>query len=101
VVICTISGGSNILSRGYDAIVGANAPADNMRPRVSRNLINFSVTFVAVPCEPLKWGAGMADTAGIPGDRIRSFIERVERIDEEIKALNDGKKEVFTEAVRG
>ena len=27
----------------------------------------------------------MTDTAGIPGDRIRSFIERVERIDEEIK----------------
>jgi uncharacterized protein (UPF0335 family) len=40
----------------------------------------------------------MTDTAGIPGDRIRSFIERVERIDEEIQALNDGKKEVFAEA---
>ena len=34
----------------------------------------------------------------IPGDRIRSFIERVERIDEEIKALNEGKKEVLSEA---
>jgi uncharacterized protein (UPF0335 family) len=31
-------------------------------------------------------------------DRIRSFIERVEHIDEEIKALNEGKKEVFPEA---
>ena len=40
----------------------------------------------------------MTDTAGIPGDRIRSFIERVERIDEEIKALNEGKKDVFAEA---
>jgi uncharacterized protein (UPF0335 family) len=30
--------------------------------------------------------------------RICSFIERVERIDEEIKALNEGKKEVFSEA---
>ena len=40
----------------------------------------------------------MTDTAAIPGDRIRSFIERVERIDEEIKALNEGKKEVFSEA---
>src|SRR5271157_6007306 len=40
----------------------------------------------------------MTDTAGIPGDRIRSFIERVEHIDEEIKALNEGKKEVFAEA---
>ena len=39
----------------------------------------------------------MTDVAGIPGDRICAFIERVERIDEEIKALNDGKKEVFAE----
>jgi len=27
-----------------------------------------------------------------------AFVERVERIDEEIKALNEGKKEVFAEA---
>ena len=40
----------------------------------------------------------MTNTAGILGDRICSFVERVERIDEEIKALNDGKKEVFAEA---
>ena len=40
----------------------------------------------------------MTNTAGIPGDRICSFIERVEHIDEEIKALNEGKKEVFAEA---
>ena len=40
----------------------------------------------------------MTDAAGLPGDRICAFIERVERIDEEIKALNVGKKEVFAEA---
>ena len=40
----------------------------------------------------------MTDTAAIPGERICSFIERVERIDEEIKALNEGKKEIFSEA---
>ena len=40
----------------------------------------------------------MRNTARIPGDRICSFIERIERIDEEIKALNEGKKEVFAEA---
>jgi uncharacterized protein (UPF0335 family) len=40
----------------------------------------------------------MTDTAAMPGERICSFIERVERIDEEIKALNEGKKEVFSEA---
>jgi len=37
----------------------------------------------------------MTDAAGIPGDRIRLFIERV---DDEIKALNEGKKEVFAGA---
>ncbi len=40
----------------------------------------------------------MTDTVGIPGDRIRSFIERIEHIDEEMKALNEGKKEIFSEA---
>ena len=40
----------------------------------------------------------MADTVGIAGDRIRSLIERVEQIEEELKALNEGKKEVFAEA---
>jgi len=40
----------------------------------------------------------MTNTAGIPGDRICSLIERVEHIDEEIKALNEGQKEVFAEA---
>ena len=40
----------------------------------------------------------MTDTSGISGDRIRSFIERIEHIDEEIKGLNEGKKEAFAEA---
>jgi uncharacterized protein (UPF0335 family) len=40
----------------------------------------------------------MTDTAGIAGNRILSFIERVEHIDAELKALNEGKKEVFVEA---
>jgi uncharacterized protein (UPF0335 family) len=40
----------------------------------------------------------MTDTARIAGDRICSFIERIEHIDEEIKALNEGKKEVYSEA---
>ena len=39
----------------------------------------------------------MTDTIGISGDRIRSFIERIEHIDEEIKGLNEGKKEAFAE----
>jgi uncharacterized protein (UPF0335 family) len=40
----------------------------------------------------------MTDTVGISGNRILSFIERIEHIDEELKALNEGKKEVFSEA---
>lgn len=35
---------------------------------------------------------------GIAGERIRSIVERIEHIEEEIKALNEGKKEVFLEA---
>ena len=40
----------------------------------------------------------MAGSVGIAGDRIRSFVERIEHIEEELKALNEGKKEVFAEA---
>jgi uncharacterized protein (UPF0335 family) len=42
--------------------------------------------------------AGTSEVAGVPGDRICSFIERIERMDEEIRALNDRKKGVFSEA---
>ncbi|KQT52396.1 hypothetical protein ASG52_25525 [Methylobacterium sp. Leaf456] len=38
------------------------------------------------------------DTVGVAGDRIRSIIERIERIDEEIKDLMETKKEIFAEA---
>lgn len=34
----------------------------------------------------------MTDTAENPGDRICSFVERIELIDEETKALNKGKR---------
>ena len=40
----------------------------------------------------------MSDTVGIAGDRIRSFVERIEQIENEIKDLNEAKKEVFSEA---
>ena len=40
----------------------------------------------------------MAETIEIPGNRILSFIERIEHIDEELKALNEGKKDIFSEA---
>jgi uncharacterized protein (UPF0335 family) len=34
----------------------------------------------------------------IAGDRIRSIVERIEHVEEEIKALTEGKKEIFQEA---
>ncbi len=40
----------------------------------------------------------MSDSVAISGNRILSFVERVEQIDDEIKALNEGKKEVLAEA---
>ncbi len=40
----------------------------------------------------------MTTTDGIAGGRILSLIERIEQLEEEIKALNEGKKEVFAEA---
>ena len=40
----------------------------------------------------------MSDVVGLPGNRIRSFVERVEQIENEIKDLNEAKKEVFSEA---
>jgi uncharacterized protein (UPF0335 family) len=40
----------------------------------------------------------MSDTVGIAGDRIRSFVERIEQIEAELKELTETKKEVFSEA---
>jgi uncharacterized protein (UPF0335 family) len=40
----------------------------------------------------------MSDPGGVAGGRLRSFIERIERLDEEVKQLNEEKKEVFAEA---
>jgi uncharacterized protein (UPF0335 family) len=35
---------------------------------------------------------------GIAGERLLRFVDRIERLEEEIKALNDDKAEVFAEA---
>ena len=40
----------------------------------------------------------MADEVGIAGSRVRSFVERIEQLEQEIAELNEGKKEVFAEA---
>jgi len=40
----------------------------------------------------------MPDVGGIAGDRLKSFVERIERLEEERKALGDDIKEVYAEA---
>ena len=40
----------------------------------------------------------MTDTAGIPGARIRSFVERIEHLETEMQEISEQKKEVFAEA---
>ena len=40
----------------------------------------------------------MPDIGGIAGERLRSFIERIERLEEEKRALSGDIKEVYAEA---
>ncbi len=40
----------------------------------------------------------MSDVVEIAGDRIRSFVERIEQIETELKELTEAKKEIFSEA---
>jgi len=40
----------------------------------------------------------MGGSVGIAGDRLRSLVERIERLEEEIKGLSDDKKDIYTEA---
>jgi uncharacterized protein (UPF0335 family) len=40
----------------------------------------------------------MADVGGVAGERLKSFIERIERLEEEKRALGEDIKEVFAEA---
>ncbi len=40
----------------------------------------------------------MPDVGGIAGERLKSFIERIERLEDEKKALAEDIKEVYAEA---
>ena len=40
----------------------------------------------------------MAETGGVAGERLRSFIERIERLEEEKAALAEDIREVYSEA---
>ncbi|MCJ7993235.1 DUF2312 domain-containing protein [Rhizobium cremeum] len=38
------------------------------------------------------------DVSGVARDQLRAFVERIERLDEEGKAINDDKRDVYGEA---
>jgi uncharacterized protein (UPF0335 family) len=40
----------------------------------------------------------MADVGGVAGERLRSFIQRIERLEEERKTIGDDIREVYAEA---
>ena len=40
----------------------------------------------------------MGGPVDIPGDQLRTIVERIEHIEQEISELNEGKKEIFQEA---
>ena len=40
----------------------------------------------------------MANVGGVTGEHLRAFIERIERLEEEKKALSDDIREVYAEA---
>lgn len=42
--------------------------------------------------------APIGDNSGTSGERIRSFIERIEKLEEDRRAISDDIKEVYSEA---
>lgn len=40
----------------------------------------------------------MSDTQSVAADQLKAFVERLERMDEEAKALNDDRKDILAEA---
>ena len=40
----------------------------------------------------------MGEPGGLAGDQLRTIVERIERIEEEIKELNEARKEIYLEA---
>ena len=40
----------------------------------------------------------MSGPGGVAGDQLRAFVERIEHVDQEIKALTEDKKDIYAEA---
>jgi uncharacterized protein (UPF0335 family) len=41
---------------------------------------------------------GMSGSIGIAGDQLRTIVERIEKVEEEIRELAEAKKEIYQEA---
>lgn len=42
--------------------------------------------------------SGDVDNGAVDGRHLKAFVERIERMEEEIKALNDDKRDIYAEA---
>jgi uncharacterized protein (UPF0335 family) len=40
----------------------------------------------------------MSEPSGVAGDQLRGIVERIEQVEEEIKELNEVRKEIYLEA---
>jgi uncharacterized protein (UPF0335 family) len=40
----------------------------------------------------------MSEPGGVAGDQLRTIVERIEQVEEEIKELNEVRKEIYLEA---
>jgi uncharacterized protein (UPF0335 family) len=40
----------------------------------------------------------MSGSGEVAGDQLRAFVERIEHVDEEIKALTEDKRDIYAEA---
>jgi uncharacterized protein (UPF0335 family) len=59
------------------------------------------IVAIAAGAASLRKGGTMPDTGGIAADRLKSFIERIERLEQEKQALAGDLKEVYAEAKGG
>ena len=66
-------------------------------PDPARSLgLNAVLTLALDGAARFKEGDTMSDPVGIAGNRIRSFVERIEQLDTELQEINEQKKEVFS-----
>lgn len=65
---------------------------------MSENVANFPQSENEDETQKGETGGEAKDVGGVAGERLRSFIERIERLEEEKAALMEDIKEVYAEA---